>query len=496
MGLQQGYRLVPLIEMIRSEAPSGASFVSGVRYVDSVRNILLGGTMRLGNYLRVFTLLIVSAPSYAVDYYWQMDGFGQYVGSSPLSVCKSYLSGYSNPNAVPKSGTESIRFHSQTSSVCDYKATHSSGLEISQSTPNIIRYGSTCPSGTEYDTSVGSCVAPENPCADKAGIEEGFSKAGIAPDGFAFVTSGGTFGTQRQGCKGGCATEITDLRIKGKTSGSYYARGAAIYTGQQCATTGTGDQIDEDTNESTDPQTIKEDVPCVYSSVGGKQVCESKKSEEKEGQSCGTVNGVQTCISTPPAKNGVDIRTEVTTETHADGSTTTTKKDTATATTCKGINNCTTKTATTTTTTKKNANGSTTSVGSTCTGSACPNKTTDPDGDGDGLGDCAAGTGTQCGSGTGGPGGGEGQDWYTPGDDTFESVLTQFAAAVKQTPIASQTTNFLTFRASGGCPRWSVSVWVFDIDIDQLCSGDIPWAAIRAVILAAAAFLSFRIALF
>lgn len=449
--------------------------------------------MRLGNYLRLFSALIVlliwHSPASATIIYWttNLTGHTQFPSApaaiAGMEVASGGLSRFEITGKFPTYWSFEI-YRVKDGSFGGYAT--------------ITKYGNECPANTQYNPETGECAAPEAPCADKAGVEEGFSKAGTAPDGFGFISSSGMFGTQRQGCKGGCATEIVDVRLQGKVkvSGAYYVRGTAVYTGQQCATTGTGDQIDEDTNDSTDPETVKEEVPCVYSTVGGKQVCESKKSEETEGRHCGTVNGVQTCVPTAPAKNGVDIRTEVTTETHADGSTTTTKKDTATATTCKGINNCTTKTATTTTTTKKNANGSTTSVGSTCTGSACPNKTTDPDGDGDGLGDCAAGTGTQCGSGTGGPGGGEGQDWYTPGDDTFESVLTQFAAAVKQTPIASQTTNFLTFRASGGCPRWSVSVWVFDIDIDQLCSGDIPWAAIRAVILAAAAFLSFRIALF
>lgn len=367
----------------------------------------------------------------------------------------------------------------------EYRCTWRQVGKTSTYSATINRYGDSCPVNTQYNSETGECTAPkEDECADKAGIEEGFSKSGTAPDGFMTIASSGYAIPQRQGCKGGCATEISRPGCTTKVSGSYYCRGLVIYTGQQCSVTGTGDQVDEDTNESTEPETIKEDVPCVYSASGDKQVCESKKSEEKEGQSCGTVNGVPTCVSTPPKKNGVDISTEVTTETHADGSTTITKKDTATSTTCTGINSCTSKTATTTTVIQKDSDGNTTSTESKCTGAAC-GSSYNPDRDGDGLGD-----------GEGEGSGGEGQDWYTPGDDTFESVLTQFAAAVKQTPIASKTTSFLTFRASGTCPRWSVSVWVFDIDIDQLCSGNIPWDAIRAVILAAAAFLSFRIALF
>lgn len=431
--------------------------------------------MRLGNYLWFLALLVFSADSYAADYVWVS---GQYKGETPAAVCEMVRLSY---------GTTFSSYNLTKTAETSFRCV----MVLPNGSPNaahtITRQGDSCPAGTDYDSATGECVAPENTCADKAGIYDGFSKAGTAPDGFVTIASNGYAITQRQGCKGGCAVEITDLRGKTKTSGAYYYRGTVVYSGQQCATTGTGDQIDEDTNESTDPETIKEDVPCVYSSVDGKQVCVSKKSEEKEGQSCGTVNGVPTCISTVPEKNGIDIRTEVTTETHADGSTTTTKKDTATATTCTGINNCTTKTATTTTTIKKDSGGNTTSTDSKCTGSAC-GSSFNPDSDGDGLGDC---TGDDCGAG----GGGEGQDWYTPTGDTFGSVLAEFVGKVQQTPIASQTTSFLTFRASGSCPRWSVSVWVFDIDIDQLCNGDIPWTAIKAVILAAAGFFAFRIAL-
>lgn len=499
MGLQQGYRLVPLIALLSLEAPSGASFVSGVLYVDPVRHFLLGGTMRLGNYLRVFSalsvLLLWHSPASAVDYYWTpasgSEANKQF--TSPADACDAFALSIKNSSGTSVYTHGQVVGTSDTSRNCRGVRSNGQWLLIG----NVIRYGDSCPANTQYDQVAGKCSAPENPCAEKAGVEDSFSKSGIAPDGFGFITSNGYFGSDYRGCKGGCATEIIDKRCKARVSGAYFCRGTAIYTGQQCATTGTGDQIDEDTNESTDPQTITEDKPCVYSSSGDKQVCESSKSEEKEGRSCGTFNGVETCVSTQPTKNGIDIRTEVTTETNVDGSKTITKKDTAVSTNCKGVNNCTTKTATTTTTTKKDSSGNTTSTGSACVGNACPSKTTDPDGDGDGMGDCATGV-VKCGDGIGGPNGegGEGQDWYTPGEDTFESVLTQFAAAVKQTPIASQATKFLTFRASGGCPQWSVSVWVFDIDIDQLCSGDIPWDAIRAVILAAAAFLAFRIALF
>jgi len=65
---------------------------------------------------------------------------------------------------------------------------------------------------------------------------------------------------------------------------------------------------------------------------------------------------------------------------------------------------------------------------------------------------------------------------------------------IKQTPVVSGLDNFLTVSVGGSCPVWQVSVWVFDIRLDQWCQSGIPWELIRAVVLACAAFLAFRIA--
>ncbi|MFZ5460967.1 MAG: hypothetical protein ACOZF1_16770 [Pseudomonadota bacterium] len=487
MGLQQGYRLVPLIELTRSEAPSGASFVSGVPNVDSVRNILLGGTMRLGNYLRVFSALSVlmfwHSPVSAGDlyYYWTVTGSQEHYPSAK-QACEAWFSRLSQ-GTQDRQGPMYMVFDNETTARCR--------LTYGSSSASAVRSGMGCAPGSTYDPSTGECVPPQNSCSYKAGLESPFSKSGTAPDDFMSISSGGYGVSQRQGCKDGCAVEITDLRCKTFTSGPYLCRGLMQYTGQQCSTTGSGTEVAEDVSDSVDPETVKEEKPCVYTTVGDKQVCESKKSEENTGQSCGEVNGVRTCVPKAPEKNGIDIRTEATTKTNPDGTTTTTKTDTATSTTCKGIKNCTTTTTTVTTTTTKNANGQTTGSNSTCTGPLCPNKSSNPDADGDGFGDCATGN---CGGGL--PGGSEvgAQDWFTPGEDTFGSVLTEFSQKVQLLPVSVQTTKFLTFNASGACPRWSVSTWVFDFDFDQFCTGDIPWSAISAVIIAAASFLAFRIA--
>ena len=451
--------------------------------------------MRLGNYFWLFfALAFFPAHAYSADYYWLYGSVTtQY--SDAETACSSNLPANTSTYRYRHSRVE--KSSSPTQYWCYViRTTISTGTEtelyIIGGTPRRAnRYGDTCPSGTVYDELIGKCVVPDNPCAEKAGLETGFSKAGTAPDDFMNISSNGYGIPQRQGCKDGCAVELTDMRCKTFTSGPYICRGLSGFTGQQCSSTGTGTQIDEDANQNVDPETVKEDKPCVYTADGDKQVCESKKSEENTGQSCGTVNGVETCVPKAPDKNGIDIRTEATTTTNPDGTTTTTKKDTATTTTCKGIKNCTTTTTTVTTTTTKNANGQTTGSSSTCSGPQCPNKSGNPDADGDGFGDCVGGN---CGGAM--PGGSEvgAQDWFTPGEDTFGSVLTQFSQKVQLLPVSVQTTKFLTFNASGSCPSWSVSTWVFDFDFDQFCTGDIPWSAIAAVIIAAASFLAFRIA--
>lgn len=448
--------------------------------------------MRLGNYLGLLlSLVFIPVPAFAVDYSW-FAPLANTVHSSAAQACDAYARKWASNN-VYTFITSSHRMLSASAAECSVTYRMPNGV---QQGPRVLdnyiyRSGDSCSPGKEYDPTIGDCKTPVNPCSDKQGLESPFSKAGTAPDQFMAISSGGYGIPQRQGCRDGCAVEITDLRCKTFTAGPYLCRGLMGYTGQQCSTTGTGTEVAEDVSDSVDPETVKEEKPCVYTTVGDKQVCESKKSEENTGESCGEVNGVRTCVPKAPDKNGIDIRTEATTTTNPDGTTTTTKTDTATSTTCKGIKNCTTTTTTVTTTTTKNANGQTTGSNSTCTGPLCPNKSSNPDADGDGFGDCATGN---CGGGI--PGGSEvgAQDWFTPGEDTFASVLTEFSQKVQLLPVSVQTTKFLTFNASGACPRWSVSTWVFDFDFDQFCTGDIPWSAIAAVIIAAASFLAFRIA--
>lgn len=78
---------------------------------------------------------------------------------------------------------------------------------------------------------------------------------------------------------------------------------------------------------------------------------------------------------------------------------------------------------------------------------------------------------------------------------SFSGSLKNFKTELEKLPNTQAITNFFTFRSSGSCPVWSVSVMGFNIVIDQQCSSFIPWSLIAGVIIAVASLLAARIAL-
>lgn len=443
--------------------------------------------MRRFNYRWLYFVLVLSLSFSDFSFASTVSYWGRYVTdhhSTPLLACKQYGSYMQVGNINP------------TYASC-YNNTPPSGYVF-----NVSLFTATCPfgdNGTTCNSSCnapstlvnGQCVAPpDNPCAVKTGGSQKFTKSGTSGDGYGSVVGGFVVAPQ-SGCFGGCAVSTVDQKCTGRTSGQYTCRGNASFSGQACASSGSGSEIQDNTanDPKPDPQILLEDKPCVYSSSGDTQSCTSEKSNEKEGQYCGTVNGVKTCVDSKPTKDGISIQTTVKTETKPDGSKVITKTDVATKTNCTGAGQCSSTSTTTTTTTNTNSSGATTGTTGSCTGEACPDKNTNPDGDGDGFGDC---TGTDCGD-EAGEGGAS--DFYQPGDDTYSSVIEAFADSVSQIPVVAGVDNFLTFTPSGACPVYTVDTWVFSVRLDQWCTGStIPWELIKAVILACCAFVAFRIA--
>lgn len=455
--------------------------------------------MRVGNYSRIFGVLIFlfSFSANAAVYTWtgQFAGTPVVTGSGPGPVCTQVYANAKGkfPDTVTGSQLKKVNIASY-SCLINYK----SGA---QSSVAITRSGDACGAGASYDDSTGECNCPSgyvkdatgacmvapNECQSKSGTNGPFSKTGVAPDGYMTI-SGGMGVPKQSGCFNNCLANTADQKCKTMTSGIYSCRGTAYYTGDSCAATG-APGVDASDGTPAPPPEMKTDAkPCVYSTDGsGKQSCTSTKTTEKEGQSCGTVNGVPVCVSSKPNKDTTTVTTDVTSQTNSDGTTTTTKTDTATQTKCSGMLVCSSGTTTSSTSTTKKSDGTVTGTTSNCKGDSCPDKDTNPDSDGDGLGDCIK----DCDD--GGQGGGP-SDWYKKGEDTYESVLTDFTAKAKSVPVVSSVGGFLSYAPNGSCPRYSVDAWVFHIQLDQWCTTQFPWTLIYAVIVGTAAFLGFRIA--
>lgn len=88
---------------------------------------------------------------------------------------------------------------------------------------------------------------------------------------------------------------------------------------------------------------------------------------------------------------------------------------------------------------------------------------------------------------------GEKNDWTKK---NFTTVLVDAVEKFKSNELVASVNNFFDVSFAGQCPVWTVSVWVFDITIDQFCSpvfnGVLPY--IRAVVLLMFGFISFRVA--
>ncbi|MBU1836635.1 MAG: hypothetical protein KJ834_11410 [Alphaproteobacteria bacterium] len=460
--------------------------------------------MRLTTVLASIFTIHVSGPLLAADYYWVTDNAK--TGSNPTAACNLGFQLIAAQNGYDSHSNVSYTATSASSGYCEaYMSYAGSTFKYSNKLP-VRRAGDSCPSGTEYDPSTGICDVPPGPVecdqnwsggdivySDQ--LKQCVKYPNLPPEEFCeFMTGKDTGNTHLEATSGDasgpksvaapgtfCSVSVEKADCKMNTEGTYNCVVSGKYSGGfdpnadkapghcstlDCETVPPEDPVPE-------PEVIKKDDPCIYSASGDKEVCHSSKSEEKEGTAdCGVFNGVATCVTKQPSKNGIDIRTEVTKKILADGTTETTKKDVATITKCVAVKSCTTSQTTTTTTTKKDSNGNTTSVGSTCTGSACPDKNGNPDGNGDGLGDCTTGDGEFCGGGTGGDGDGSGGGVESPELEEvpeYADTVEGYFNRIKNAPIITAVTG-ITVPTGGSCPTYSASHEYFgSIDTGVFC---------------------------
>jgi hypothetical protein len=331
------------------------------------------------------------------------------------------------------------------------------------------------------DQDTGECIEDDpDICAAKRDTSEPFSRLGMAPDPYMTI-SAGTDGKKWQhprteACLSGCVASTVDQKCTTRVTGSYVCRGTARYTGDQCAEGSGPAPVDTTTDPLPDPTVTQKTEPCVYVETATGFECQSMATWEHEGQHCGEYNGVPTCTGQKqPRANEVVVDTEITTEQQPDGSTVTTKTDTATTTDCKGVDDCTTDKTVTVTKTKTDANGNTTTTEQQCTGSACP--------------------------GANGPGG-EGEEGEEGGEfsapelgeqGSFGDALEGFSERVGNAPLIAAVSR-LGIHGSGSCSFPSFTVPMLGtLSFDAMCANAASWfAPLYTLMLALWAFVAVR----
>jgi hypothetical protein len=447
---------------------------------------------RVLTFLSFFSFLFISQTALA-DYQWVISYAGKnYSGPSAVEACDWWFATSGNERGG-KSGMGSGN------------ASYSCGALRSTVTAN--RQGVGCDAGKTFNTVNGACDAPLQDDGQKCDDQTGsttpidpmiFSKSAgkcvlfsesddaatcsylgsQSGPGSAYSVAGnwdgGTPSAPPVFAQDGLSCEVgtvstTDCVAKG-TTGAVQCNVIGKFTGKVSNKTNVEDAKDAACPggkcEPIEPTTNTKNDPCVYSGSGDSVSCSSNTETSKDGtQKCGTVNGAMTCFTVPPSSNGIKIDSTVKTTADSDGGKTAVKTDTATKTTCSGINKCSTSTSTTTTTTKTNSSGQTTSTSTGCKG-VCGSTGTGitpgtPSGNGDGEGEEGSGDCKSEDCGTGGAGGltdpqngnfdGQGSDW----DKKIEESKTKFKDGLSKIKQSFSPISDIQLGSGGGqlyCP--------------------------------------------
>lgn len=470
--------------------------------------------------LFIVILILFSSVTQAATYKWITGGRSSTASASPSASCTSFASSQTASMPYHRSSVKGVTKVNDTNFSCliDVYAKQG-GQWTSEEVWNIARHGDTCPPETpNYNPAHGVCYSGEVPERCPAGTKQNaetlqcdvvvcpqtdsheklwsstqnkcayyfnlqdqemcdFMNGKNSVQDHTYTSTDPNGATQATDPANKCGMNMTKKTCTTTTDGVHKCVGRGTYNGSYnpngtkpvpgtCENGQTNCTSEAPKTEPQDPQPEKtsEQKPCTYVSVNGTLTCTSTKVEEQQGtKNCGTVNGVWGCQASPPSKNGIEIKSKVESKSNPDGSTSTTKTDTATQTYCKNIGDCITKTTTTTTTTTKDANGNTTSVTGSCKGDNCPDVNTNPDGNGDGIGDCV---GDSCGEGGGGEGPGDAELEEVP---TFGESAESFLARVQDAPIPNAISH-LRAPSGGSCPKYSENLGQYGtIKYDSHC---------------------------
>nr|WP_146219658.1 hypothetical protein [Pseudomonas sp. RW407] len=223
--------------------------------------------------LVALTLLAWGQFGFAVDYYWYWGTTSITTYKTPLAACTGYYAGkgYSSFRVTPVNAS---KFK------CEglYQGTWYFDAYM-------MRYGDSCPAGSTYNASTGSCDAPKD-CSATAGKKKAVAMSctyiassnlyscprEMSVDGCAYIPSGAKTECQRNVQPDG--THICTAFYTG--SGEESSDSATDCTAQTCA-------------DAPSPGDTNPDSGCV--TAGGNTVC--IKDEET---GCGTFNGQEGCF--------------------------------------------------------------------------------------------------------------------------------------------------------------------------------------------------------
>lgn len=477
-------------------------------------------------------LFMTGQAAFAVDYFWGYQG-GQYPSAD--AACNAHLQRMQSQSSGYVSYEVKLNAQGTAGQCVLYNS-----IGNSLGSMNIGRSGDSCPEGGIYNTTLGRCDIPDgDECGpvDNTGFPQikdggGVCVPALRADKPSFCRYLGTRGSTRTelyikysgdvpqppdvsgiGCK---ANPVSVAHCKlpapkppvctngvcielpptgGKCQVFVTFTGEPALEGGDGYTPPVADVDNEESGFCDDPNgcapadepVLKESKPCNYMHDGQVVGCESSAFEGKPGEvNCGTFQGKFQCITKPASSNGVNIKTDIKTTDNGNGTTTETKTDTVTQVKCETPGSCVTNVTNNKSVTIKGPNGETLGQSGECVGPACSTGGKG-DADGDGLGDCITGNceeqeGTEVGA----------QGWHEGLELTAGGVLGDFASRVQAAGVVQGAQQFFTVNASGACPVWSASVWVFDVTLDQHCTTEVPWDLIRAVLLACAGFVAFR----
>ncbi|MCL6687096.1 hypothetical protein M8R19_33020 [Pseudomonas sp. R3.Fl] len=439
--------------------------------------------------ISIFFLFLCGSVN-AADYYWT--NYSGISAASPFLAChQSYTSQVNDLTSQGKivaDGSSSVRItmQSSTRALCYWATTYKnspggSDQPLSVNGSVFDRLGDSCASGLTYNSQTGACETPAGEDGTLCGNTTWQStvpyvwssgecirvydsppavmcKAFSSRDGGSVSQLSIHLDTPEKGPINGQTVAYPNIGCSVSVKSSQCTVNAdgqgsvcvvdGVYTGGVGG--GTDNPKDQDCHalggcEAPDltPKTDTNNQPCNYSTgADGSQSCTSKQETKTSGsQNCGTANGVFSCDWKSPTSKGIDIATNISTTTNADGSTTSVKTDVSTKTVCTDMNVCSSSTTTTKTTTTKDGTGVVTSTQSTCSGAAC------------GTGSASNGSGT----GSGGTGEGEGggdcvtaeecSDGSSPDTpklddvDDYQTTTQKFYDTVKSSPIATAVGN-------------------------------------------------------